>query len=675
MNQLITKALCGAALLAGATGASASTKVLKFLPPQNGSEWHNEGPMISMNGGKTGTPMLVDADRCGWYYKEFKDEITTDNVLFFHKGDHAREDLIGMEGNEGDAHTPIPLHTLFAMVDTLYFIPDVDSRLDNDYDGWYETDPEVDGVCEISIPATVYDSDASLHPAFSCYGASGEGCQKGIEGVASSQEALEAINSCIGLTTGIVADTIDPSTRKPVLTQKGKKCFISETLFNQLFVSTEKVNESSCIDIPLTRTKDNRWAFDSYSYQSPATTAKGGFYPVENTPDYNILANTKHLPEARTKRAAESSVFFEPMLQATDEKTGYSKFDVLCSGPGWAGGSNCEGLFGDVPTTTAFIQSIIPEAVTEVQKTVQWEGMRNQHFCTESHLNFSYTPGQTFSVNSTNDTWVFIDGKLAIDLGGSHLDAPGFVNLDQFEGVQGKLQEGNDYRLEIFSCNRRTPMSELKIETNMFLQSSIPATIKVKSHKTGLATQYDICYAPSRPSCEPTFIDDDAHACTKPMNIMYILKHNNEVWDTLPTGSVSHGGIDLTIPSEPKINKSMLELTPGRWELYISIDGNMKRIETFRIGGTCNYESDCYVAPEGIVKANPSEAGVQVQTLGTTITITTQGLSTRNYAITDMMGRIIKTGALNNGFVSIPMEGKGRFFVRAGNQTRSVIIK
>lgn len=78
-------------------------------------------------------------------------------------------------------------------------------------------------------------------------------------------------------------------------------------------------------------------------------------------------------------------------------------------------------------------------------------------------------PGQHFSVRGDDDIWVFIDNKLAIDLGGLHLPAPGYVDLDEFEGLSGKLEAGRRYDFDLYTCDRRTTMSNLRMGGGLVL--------------------------------------------------------------------------------------------------------------------------------------------------------------------------------------------------------------
>ncbi len=86
----------------------------------------------------------------------------------------------------------------------------------------------------------------------------------------------------------------------------------------------------------------------------------------------------------------------------------------------------------------------------------------NFHFTTEIHTSFVYEPGQIFTFIGDDDLWVFIDGALAIDLGGLHGELTGEVELDTLG-----LMEGETYAMDIFHAERRHDGSHFRVETSI----------------------------------------------------------------------------------------------------------------------------------------------------------------------------------------------------------------
>jgi len=90
----------------------------------------------------------------------------------------------------------------------------------------------------------------------------------------------------------------------------------------------------------------------------------------------------------------------------------------------------------------------------------------NFGFTTELHTKFKYQGGEVFSFEGDDDLWVFVDKKLAIDLGGIHSASPGEVKLDEFARTAG-LVVGQTYSLDLFGAERHPSGSNFKITTSM----------------------------------------------------------------------------------------------------------------------------------------------------------------------------------------------------------------
>ena len=355
-----------------------------FLP--NNSIWKSATPKIYevyADGKTKDIEMYFDSDNCGWYYRRYIDEKIPKSVLVHRDDDDTRAEAIGMNGawEEGATATEIPLDDFmeaFGALDdfkgALYFVADEEEavKLPSTKQGWYTTRPPAEGKCGYDLAAIVYDTDASLHGAFTCapnWSQAIDGTEKVNYNACYYASAKYQINStgeavvpCVGVTKGMVEKNlaIDPVTKKKymVLTSKGKQCFGSqaEEAFTAMFNYTEGVNEQYCFNMAFTQAKDGKFEFESDTYKSPGATVMGGFYPAEEEPPAAMMISPR-LAAAETKRKAEGPTFFcpddpnnktsqTPMgLRTVHPTEGVALSDLMCDGGGWEGGIDCEGLF------------------------------------------------------------------------------------------------------------------------------------------------------------------------------------------------------------------------------------------------------------------------------------------------------------------------------------------
>lgn len=90
----------------------------------------------------------------------------------------------------------------------------------------------------------------------------------------------------------------------------------------------------------------------------------------------------------------------------------------------------------------------------------------NFHFTTEIHTSFVYQGGERFTFRGDDDVWVFVNRKLALDLGGVHGAEQGTIDFDAKAAELG-LVTGQTYAFDVFHAERHTTESNFRIETSI----------------------------------------------------------------------------------------------------------------------------------------------------------------------------------------------------------------
>jgi fibro-slime domain-containing protein len=99
----------------------------------------------------------------------------------------------------------------------------------------------------------------------------------------------------------------------------------------------------------------------------------------------------------------------------------------------------------------------------------------NFSFTTEGHEKFGYVAGQKFSFRGDDDLWIFVNGKLALDLGGVHMPIAATIDFDAQATALG-ISPGGTYQMDIFHAERHTDQSNFRIQTN--IRCFEPVTVK-----------------------------------------------------------------------------------------------------------------------------------------------------------------------------------------------------
>lgn len=146
-------------------------------------------------------------------------------------------------------------------------------------------------------------------------------------------------------------------------------------------------------------------------------------------------------------------------------------------GPGITSVESFADWYADVPGTNMAFEVSLPLAeespgvyVYENDAFFPLDGMgfgdggnpHNFHFTTELHTQFTYHGGEVLTFRGDDDLWLFVDGALALDLGGVHPVVEGTVEMDGLG-----LNPGGTYAMDIFHAERHTTESNFRISTNI----------------------------------------------------------------------------------------------------------------------------------------------------------------------------------------------------------------
>lgn len=97
----------------------------------------------------------------------------------------------------------------------------------------------------------------------------------------------------------------------------------------------------------------------------------------------------------------------------------------------------------------------------------------NYHFTYEIHAEFEYAGGEVFTFRGDDDLFTFINGRLAIDLGGVHGPQEATIDLDA-SAADLEITVGNVYTLDFFFAERHTTQSNFRIDTTIPCFNEVP---------------------------------------------------------------------------------------------------------------------------------------------------------------------------------------------------------
>ena len=95
----------------------------------------------------------------------------------------------------------------------------------------------------------------------------------------------------------------------------------------------------------------------------------------------------------------------------------------------------------------------------------------NFNFTSELRTQFEWKGGEFLEFKGDDDVWVFVNGHLAVDLGGVHGEQTGSVTIDDATGAIYGMTKGNIYEIVVFQAERHTSASTYQLTLRDFVRA------------------------------------------------------------------------------------------------------------------------------------------------------------------------------------------------------------
>jgi fibro-slime domain-containing protein len=103
-------------------------------------------------------------------------------------------------------------------------------------------------------------------------------------------------------------------------------------------------------------------------------------------------------------------------------------------------------------------------------------GNQNFHFTSEVHFWFQYAGNEVLDFSGDDDVWVFINNRLAVDIGGVHARENGTITLNAGAATTLNLTVGGIYEGIVFQAERHTTQSQYRLTLTNFDQTPSTCT-------------------------------------------------------------------------------------------------------------------------------------------------------------------------------------------------------
>ena len=286
------------------------------------------------------------------------------------------------------------------------------------------------------------------------------------------------------ITPGMVAQTLtfpqDPATGtldmyEPVITKARSAC--DNGYFDQWYADVEGINLRTNAPLILDQYPEEPAYFGiDWNWNN------GGFFPLDSITEDGSFTRVSQMPSRTNQFGPQSlSIFCPPYAYewAETQRDFLGSYTVnLCDAWKNAGGPKND----NAAVTAAMTDPVLGP-----------RHLRNYGFTMMGYAAFKYKKGagEVFEFSGDDDMWIYVDGVLAVDLGGTHLPAFGKVDMDFLsqnshgchEGeplannkgdgencsldADGSWKDGSWHHLHFFHAERQSDGSNFKIRSSL----------------------------------------------------------------------------------------------------------------------------------------------------------------------------------------------------------------
>lgn len=201
-------------------------------------------------------------------------------------------------------------------------------------------------------------------------------------------------------------------------------------------------------------------------------------------------------------------------------------------------------------------------------------GKHNFGYAAKIQATFEYVPGQYFDFYGDDDVWVFIDKRLAVDIGGQHAQVKGAVDLDTIgQNTGDKLIPGKTYDFHIFYVERHTGSSNFRMRTSIDLH--VDASIFLTSDQKGNSKHYEIWQVNKKNKLSCNFDANSTEQDTTGGAATFKLTGGNLAGPEVLDIGTHYDGIEILSDSSFSIDSASIvsnrTLAPGHYFLEITL--------------------------------------------------------------------------------------------------------